>query len=111
CWPAGRPTRGPRIPACGAPAAPPRPRRRRLSYSAPVPIVRLEWYDLNGSDRRVRWASMSIGRLTPASYVVLGLVEGWQPATPYELKRAAELGVVNLWSVPHTQLYTEPARL
>ena len=54
---------------------------------------------------------MSTARLTPASYVVLGLVEGWQPATPYELKRAAELGVVNLWSVPHTQLYAEPARL
>ena len=54
---------------------------------------------------------MSTARLTPASYVVLGLVEGWQPATPYDLKRAAELGVVNLWSVPHTQLYTEPARL
>ena len=54
---------------------------------------------------------MSTGRLTPASYVVLGLVEGWQPATPYDLKRAAELGVVNLWSVPHTQLYAEPARL
>jgi PadR family transcriptional regulator AphA len=54
---------------------------------------------------------MSSPRLTPTSYVVLGLLDRWAPATPYDLKHAAELGVVNLWSVPHTQLYTEPARL
>jgi DNA-binding PadR family transcriptional regulator len=43
--------------------------------------------------------------------VVLGLLERTGPGTPYDLKRAAALGVVNLWSVPHTQIYAEPARL
>jgi DNA-binding PadR family transcriptional regulator len=50
-------------------------------------------------------------RLTPTSYVVLGLVESLQPATPYDLKRAAREGVANLWALPHTQLYSESARL
>ena len=54
---------------------------------------------------------MSTVRLTPTSYVVLGLLERLQPATPYDLKRAAQLGVSNLWSLPHAQLYVEPARL
>jgi DNA-binding PadR family transcriptional regulator len=49
--------------------------------------------------------------LTPTSYVVLGLVEAFGTATPYDLKRAAAAGVSNFWSLPHTQLYTEPARL
>jgi DNA-binding PadR family transcriptional regulator len=43
--------------------------------------------------------------------VVLGLIERMQPATPYDLKRAAEAGVDYLWSLPHTQLYSECARL
>lgn len=50
-------------------------------------------------------------RLTPTSYVVLGLIERLQPATPYDLKQAAALGVSQLWSLPHTQLYSECARL
>jgi DNA-binding PadR family transcriptional regulator len=50
-------------------------------------------------------------RLTPTSYVVLGLVELLRTATPYDLKRAATLGVGHFWSLPHTQLYSEPARL
>jgi PadR family transcriptional regulator AphA len=54
---------------------------------------------------------MSTARLTPTSYVVLGLLERLGPATPYDLKRAAQLGVANLWYVPHAQLYVEPARL
>lgn len=51
-------------------------------------------------------------RLTPTSYVVLGLLEllGGE-ATPYELKRAAASGVGNLWSLHHAQLYGEPERL
>ena len=32
-------------------------------------------------------------------------------ATPYDLKRAAAAGVGHFWSLPHTQLYSEPARL
>lgn len=50
-------------------------------------------------------------RLTPTSYVVLGLVEICQPATPYDIKRAAELSVANFWSLAHTQLYAECGRL
>jgi len=54
---------------------------------------------------------VSTVRLTPTSHVVLGLVETCQPATPYELKQAAQVSVVNFWPVPHTQLYTECRRL
>lgn len=50
-------------------------------------------------------------RLTPTSYVVLGLIELMQPATPYDLKRAAAEGISNLWALPHTQLYAECGRL
>lgn len=50
-------------------------------------------------------------RLTSTSYVVLMLIERLQPATPYDLKRAAALGVSQLWSLPHTQLYSECPRL
>jgi DNA-binding PadR family transcriptional regulator len=50
-------------------------------------------------------------KLTPTSYVVLGLIEALGTATPYDLKQAAALGVGNFWSLPHTQLYSEPARL
>jgi PadR family transcriptional regulator AphA len=50
-------------------------------------------------------------KLTPTSYVVLGLVDVLESATPYDLKQAASLGLGNFWSLPHTQLYSEPARL
>lgn len=49
--------------------------------------------------------------LTPTSYIVLGLVEGAGRATPYELKQMVAASVGNFWSVPHSQLYTEPERL
>ena len=54
---------------------------------------------------------MSTPRLSQTSYVVLGLVERCQPATPYDIKRVAEISTAHFWSVPHTQLYTECARL
>lgn len=50
-------------------------------------------------------------RLTPTSYVVLGLIEQMQPASPYDLKRAVAMGVGQFWSLPHTQLYSECTRL
>jgi PadR family transcriptional regulator AphA len=50
-------------------------------------------------------------RLTETSFIVLGLLEQGQPATPYDLKQIAQLSTNNFWSVPHTQLYTECARL
>jgi DNA-binding PadR family transcriptional regulator len=52
-----------------------------------------------------------VTRLTPVSYIVLGLVDAAGEATPYALKQAAAAGVGNLWSVQHAQLYTEPERL
>jgi DNA-binding PadR family transcriptional regulator len=50
-------------------------------------------------------------RLSETSYIVLGLLEQAEPATPYDLKRLAQLSTSNFWSIPHTQLYTECARL
>lgn len=49
--------------------------------------------------------------LTPTSYVVLGLLEQAGPSTSYELKRAVAAGLGNFWSIPHSQVYAEPARL
>jgi DNA-binding PadR family transcriptional regulator len=54
---------------------------------------------------------MSNARLTETSYIVLGLIAQIGPATPYDLKRLAQVSTVNFWSVPHTQLYSECARL
>jgi PadR family transcriptional regulator, regulatory protein AphA len=50
-------------------------------------------------------------RLTPTSYVVLGLVEQMREATAYRLKQAVALGLGEFWSLPHTQLYSECQRL
>src|SRR3954470_22601077 len=50
-------------------------------------------------------------RLTPTSYVVLGLVRELGEATPYALKQAAALSVGNFWSLQHAQLYSQPERL
>jgi len=54
---------------------------------------------------------VNVIRLTPASYVVLGLVEQMGSATPYQLKQAVALGLSEFWSLPHTQLYSESERL
>jgi PadR family transcriptional regulator, regulatory protein AphA len=56
-------------------------------------------------------ARVSSVRLSTTSYVVLGLVEMCQPATPYDIKRAAEASTANFWTVAHTQLYGECSRL
>jgi DNA-binding PadR family transcriptional regulator len=50
-------------------------------------------------------------RLTPTSYVVLGLVRELGEATPYALKQAVALSIGNFWSIQHAQLYSEPERL
>jgi PadR family transcriptional regulator AphA len=50
-------------------------------------------------------------RLSTTSYAVLGLLEQCQPATPYQLKQAAQISIFHFWTIPHTQLYTECARL
>jgi DNA-binding PadR family transcriptional regulator len=54
---------------------------------------------------------MSSERLTPTSYLVLGLLGREGPSTPYELKRHVGATLGNFWSFPHTLLYSEPARL
>ena len=54
---------------------------------------------------------MSSPRLSETSYIVLGLLEQAGSGTPYDLKRAAEVSTNNFWTVPHTQIYTECARL
>jgi PadR family transcriptional regulator, regulatory protein AphA len=55
--------------------------------------------------------SMADIKLTPTSYVVLGLVALAGEATPYDLKRRVAESVGYVWSFPHAQLYTEPPRL
>jgi PadR family transcriptional regulator, regulatory protein AphA len=54
---------------------------------------------------------MSTPRLSETSYIVLGLLEQAGQGTPYDLKQAALASTNNFWSVPHTQIYTECARL
>jgi DNA-binding PadR family transcriptional regulator len=50
-------------------------------------------------------------RLTPTSYIVLGLLDAAGEATPYDLKGMVAISLANFWSLPHAQLYAEPARL
>lgn len=50
-------------------------------------------------------------RLTPTSYIVLGLLQDLGEATPYDLKQQLAVSVANFWPVPHAQLYREPDRL
>jgi PadR family transcriptional regulator AphA len=50
-------------------------------------------------------------RLTPTSFIVLGLLDMSGEATPYELKQAVATTLGNFWSVQHAQLYSEPERL
>lgn len=54
---------------------------------------------------------MSTMRLTPTSYIVLGLLERLESASVYALKQVVALSVGNFWSVPHSQLYREADRL
>jgi DNA-binding PadR family transcriptional regulator len=49
--------------------------------------------------------------LTPTSFLVLGLVGHLGSATSYDLKQAVAGTIGGFWSVPHSQLYAEPARL
>lgn len=55
--------------------------------------------------------SMSSKRLTPTSYLVLGLLAREGPSTPYELEGHVRATLGNFWSFPHTLLYSEPPRL
>lgn len=50
-------------------------------------------------------------RLTPTSYIVLGLLELAGESTPYALKQLMAGSVGYFWTLHHAQLYTEPERL
>jgi DNA-binding PadR family transcriptional regulator len=50
-------------------------------------------------------------RLTPTSYIVLGLLEWAGESTPYRLKQLVAASVGHFWTLQHAQLYTEPERL
>jgi DNA-binding PadR family transcriptional regulator len=54
---------------------------------------------------------MSTDRLTPTSYLVLGLLAREGPSTPYDLEQHVRATLGNFWSFPHTLLYSEPPRL
>jgi len=54
---------------------------------------------------------MSITRLGPTSYVVLGSIALRGPSTSYDLKRYVEVTLGHFWSFAHSQLYSEPERL
>lgn len=54
---------------------------------------------------------VSTPRLSETSYIVLGLLERVESATPYDLKQLASVSTANFWTVPHTQIYSECSRL
>jgi PadR family transcriptional regulator AphA len=49
--------------------------------------------------------------LTQTSYVVMGLLGQAGEATPYDLKQIVAATIGNFFSIPHSQIYAEPARL
>jgi DNA-binding PadR family transcriptional regulator len=71
-------------------------------------MVRTERF---GSNRVISWVGVSNVRLTETSYIVMGLLEAREPATPYDLKQMAKKSTMHFWHVPHTQIYSECARL
>lgn len=50
-------------------------------------------------------------RLTPASYIVLGLLDAAGEATSYALKAMVATSLGEFWSLQHAQIYSEPERL
>lgn len=54
---------------------------------------------------------MSTVKLTPTSYVILGMVAMRGPSTSYDLKRAIGHSVGYFWPFPHARLYAEPKDL
>ncbi|MBR7837658.1 helix-turn-helix transcriptional regulator [Actinospica durhamensis] len=54
---------------------------------------------------------MADTRLTPPSYLVLGIVEKLGEASPYDVKVEAARTVAPFWSMPHAQVYTQCDRL
>jgi len=50
-------------------------------------------------------------RLTPTSYIVLGLLLWGGESTPYRMKQLVAGSVGYFWTLQHAQLYSEPERL
>lgn len=50
-------------------------------------------------------------RLTPTSYVVLGVIALRGRTTSYQLGRYAQTSIDHFWPIQHAQLYREPKRL
>jgi PadR family transcriptional regulator AphA len=71
-------------------------------------MVQSEPYEPYG---KLPGVSTPLPKLSTTSYVVLGLVEACEPATPYDLKQVAQVSVFHFWTVPHTQIYSESRRL
>jgi DNA-binding PadR family transcriptional regulator len=63
------------------------------------------------STTRPRSEQVATARLTPTSYLVLGLLAREGPSTPYDLEGHVRATLGNFWSFPHTLLYSEPNRL
>jgi PadR family transcriptional regulator AphA len=57
-----------------------------------------------------RCSICQVAGLGPVSYLVLGLLERSDGATPYELKQMAA-SLSGLWDLRHDQVYREPERL
>src|SRR5579859_3281900 len=55
--------------------------------------------------------SMDAASLPPSAFVVLGLLDAFGHATPYDLKRWVDASLGYFWSFPRAQLYVEPERL
>lgn len=54
---------------------------------------------------------MTSDRLSPTSYVVLGMIGLRGPSTSYDLKHAINRSIGYFWVFPHAGLYSEPQRL
>ncbi len=49
--------------------------------------------------------------LTPSSYIVLGMVSAFGPATSYNIHQWAERSIGHFWPFSRAQLYADPRRL
>lgn len=49
--------------------------------------------------------------LTPSSYIVLGMVAAFGPATSYDIHQWADNSIGHFWPFSRAQLYAEPRRL
>jgi len=54
---------------------------------------------------------MADARLTPPSYLVLGIIDKLGEASPYDVKVEAARTVAPFWTRPHAQVYTQCDRL